>query len=216
MCRFITSLGAKIIIFTLLFSTGGLAQQATQDSLRLIQEYQQKAAEALKTQSFQEAIVNLTTASTMVTDIKNDSLQASIRLEVAALHYKLHNYDKAKTEAESALEFLRAERDRLKLAKARTLYGMIMTELGDYETAGRNLNEASSVLSSLNENYSQSKALLGLAVLQIKQERYTDAVNYLDAAIANFEQYKTLNQQLLYSIWRARGFNWCCYWQWSG
>ena len=189
MCRKFNVQRVAPLLIALFFSAVSISQETARDSVKLIQDYQQKAAEAIKTQSFQEAIANLTAANRMVGNMKNDSLQLSIKFEVAELHYTLHNYDKAKSELENVIENLRSERNRIKLAEAQALYGMILTQLGEYEKAGINLNEASSVLSSYNEEQKQAKALYGLAVLQIKQKKYTDAVNYLDAAMVSFEKY---------------------------
>jgi len=171
-----------------ILTTFGFAQEPGEDRIGQINELQTAARDAMQSHDFEKAIVELSKANKLLSLVENDSIRVAVQMEVAELHYTLQNYDKAAFEAETALELVKNSRLRNKKAPALTLYGQILTQLGRYEEAEKNLNEANSIYVRNNDEVNQASVFSALGVLRMKENKYKDAVNYFNAAISGFNQ----------------------------
>lgn len=177
--RFLTGL-------LLILTSIGFTQETDVDVIGQINELQATARNALQYQDFEKAIVELSKANKLLLAIENDSIKVSVQMEVAELHYTLQNYDKAAFEAEATLKLIRKGGIRAERAKALTLYGQILVQLGRFDEAEKNLNEANTLYVSDNNEVDQASVLYALGVLRMKQQKFKDAVNYFNAAISGY------------------------------
>lgn len=141
---------------------------------------------------FESALVTLEEAITRAEQQKDEVAKASIQLSLARLHYTVHNFDRAALEALNALEALRQKDQAELIAQGQTLLGFIYTENGKWEEADIFLHLADQYYSMENATQKRAKVLLGYGALAIKQKEFGQAINYLQAAKAVFNDQQDL------------------------
>lgn len=141
---------------------------------------------------FESALVTLEEAITRAEQQKDEVAKASIQLSLARLHYTVHNFDRAALEALNALEALRQKDQAELIAQGQTLLGFIYTENGKWEEADIFLHLANQYYSMENATQKRAKVLLGYGSLAIKQKEFGQAINYLQAAKAVFNDQQDL------------------------
>lgn len=178
-----------LIFFLLLFFTS-FSQETKQDSIVLVNKYQNNAGDALKNQDFETAIINLNKANKFLTSSTDRLLKAEVQLGLAELNYYLQNFDKARVETNNAISLLKADKkNEEKLALAYNLYGFILTKLNDFKESEKYLKEADNIFTKLGDEKNQANVILGLGLLELNKKNYITAINYLDAAIPIFNSY---------------------------
>jgi len=178
-----------LIFFLLLFFTS-FSQETKQDSIVLVNKYQNNAGDALKNQDFETAIINLNKANKFLTSSTDTLLKAEVLLGLAELNYYLQNFDKARVETNNAISLLKSDKkNEEKLALAYNLYGFILTKLNDFKESEKYLKEADNIFTKLGDEKNQANVILGLGILELNKKNYITAINYLDAAIPIFNSY---------------------------
>ena len=170
---------------------------ATQTDAQAADEYSRLHEQGillLEQNNYPQAILTLTQALQEAITAQNDVAQANIQLSLARLHYEIHNFDYAALQVHNAIERLRNENNTPLIAEAQTLLGFIYTENGKWEEAEIFLHLADQYYSNSGELDSRSDVLLGYGALSIKQKRYGEAINYLEAAKISFNNQQNLSQ----------------------
>ncbi|MGB0146377.1 MAG: histidine kinase dimerization/phospho-acceptor domain-containing protein, partial [Flavobacteriaceae bacterium] len=155
---------------------------------------------------FESALVTLEEAITRAEQQKDEVAKASIQLSLARLHYTVHNFDRAALEALNALEALRQKDQAELIAQGQTLLGFIYTENGKWEEADIFLHLADQYYSMKNATQKRAKVLLGYGALAIKQKEFGQAINYLQAAKAVFNDQQDLKHLAQAELYLAEAY----------
>lgn len=155
---------------------------------------------------FESALVTLEEAITRAEQQKDEVAKASIQLSLARLHYTVHNFDRAALEALNALEALRQKDQAELIAQGQTLLGFIYTENGKWEEADIFLHLADQYYSMENATQKRAKVLLGYGALAIKQKEFGQAINYLQAAKAVFNDQQDLKHLAQAELYLAEAY----------
>ena len=164
----------------------GLAQ-TQQDTLQLIQKFHLNGRNFVKIHDYENAIVDLSKAYKMAASPTFRNQRLDIQFSIAQLHYLLQNYDKASKETQRIINALENTGNEEKVAEANTLLGLIYSQMGRFSEAENQLKKADNWFSSKNNEKNRANVLLGFGILELKKNNYTSAINYLDAAIPQFE-----------------------------
>jgi len=179
----------KIWVFALfLIAFDSYSQQVEQDSVQLIQNYQAEARNAIAQQDFDEAIVQLNHANKLAVANSDHSFKESLQLEIAELHYFLQNYHKANSETDLAINYIDKGNSGILKAHAFNLKGLILTKLGQLVEAENYFKKAEVIYTNQGTEAQRADVLLGIGMLQHKNGKITDAINYYNAAIPVFEE----------------------------
>jgi len=122
------------------------------------------------------------------------------------LHSTVHNFDRAALEALNALEALRQKDQAELIAQGQTLLGFIYTENGKWEEADIFLHLADQYYSMENATQKRAKVLLGYGALAIKQKEFGQAINYLQAAKAVFNDQQDLKHLAQAELYLAEAY----------
>lgn len=155
---------------------------------------------------FESALVTLEEAITRAEQQKDEVAKASIQLSLTRLHYTVHNFDRAALEALNALEALRQKDQAELIAQGQTLLGFIYTENGKWEEADIFLHLADQYYSMENATQKRAKVLLGYGALAIKQKEFGQAINYLQAAKAVFNDQQDLKHLAQAELYLAEAY----------
>ena len=155
---------------------------------------------------FESALVTLEEAITRAEQQKDEVAKASIQLSLGRLHYTVHNFDRAALEALNALEALRQKDQAELIAQGQTLLGFIYTENGKWEEADIFLHLADQYYSMENATQKRAKVLLGYGALAIKQKEFGQAINYLQAAKAVFNDQQDLKHLAHTELYLAEAY----------
>ena len=155
---------------------------------------------------FESALVTLEEAITRAEQQKDEVAKASIQLSLARLHYTVHNFDRAALEALNALEALRQKDQAELIAQGQTLLGFIYTENGKWEEADIFLHLADQYYSMENATQKRANVLLGYGALAIKQKEFGQAINYLQAAKAVFNDQQDLKHLAQAELYLAEAY----------
>ena len=164
----------------------GLAQ-TQQDTLQLIQKFHLNGRNFVKIHDYENAIVDLSKAYKMAASPTFRNQRLDIQFSIAQLHYLLQNYDKASKETQRIINALENTGNEEKVDEANTLLGLIYSQMGRFSEAENQLKKADNWFSSKNNEKNRANVLLGFGILELKKNNYTSAINYLDAAIPQFE-----------------------------
>lgn len=187
-----------ILILFLVSSMVFGMQQTKQDSLISIQKYCQNVIDNILTQDFDKAVDNLTEANFLVSTNKNNDLKSEVLQAFVLLYYSIQNYEKADSENIKAITLLQKSENKLNLANAYLMQGLILTQKGHFNQAEKYFNDADEMFTVINDEKSQSNVLIGLGVLELKRGNPKRAVNYFDAGIPLYNRY-TFTYQEAYS-----------------
>ena len=171
------------IIICLLFSYNGFTQEVKEDTLSLIKKNQREANKAILANDFKNAINHLNKACDLVTPYNNILLKASVNLSFANFHYNLHNYSKATSGVIKAIAQLKDTNDKLQLAKAYRLYGLILTKTLQFEEAEKYLKDSDSFFTELNDEKNQVLTLIAFGNLELEKGNPNVAFNYYEATL---------------------------------
>jgi len=184
-------------LFLLVFFMG-FSQQKAQDTLVLVKKYQDESFQALRSQNFDEAIIKLTKANSLMSESKEVRLKGDIKLRIGNLYYFLQNYDKAAAETERAVEiFLETGQEDL-LAQSYNLLALINTNRFHFTEAESYAKQANSYFIKQNDELGQADVIFTFGSLELKRGNYTSAINYFDAAIPLLEKFDS-NYQLTFA-----------------
>lgn len=183
-----------LTLFLLMAFPGHCATQGAAQSANEYSRLHEQGLVQLEQNKYPEALLNLTQALQEAVTVKNNLAQASIQLSLARLHYKIHNFDYAALQVHNAIELLRNERNAQLIAEAQTLLGFIYTENGKWEEAEIFLHLADQYYSNNGALDSRAELLLGYGALAIKQKKYSEAINYLEAAKVSLNNQQNLAQ----------------------
>lgn len=194
------TLSVALLLVCLLVPMISFSQPTKQDTIATIEKHRRDATAAIKQQDFDVAIANLNRANELVSRVDDSDLKIKVLFDVAELNYFLQNYDKAASETIRTIRLLKkigAERSE-RMPGVYTLYGLILTRKGNFESAEKYLKDADILATRLNDELSQANIILGFGILELEKKNYKIAVNYFDAAIPLFESY-TLPYQNAFS-----------------
>ncbi len=192
-----TSLKHRITLPLLLFIFMSICafSQSTQDSLNLIKKYHFEGREMVKTQHYEEAMVNLARAFKLANSPSFIEERLKIHFSIAQLNYNLQNYEKAAKEVRSILNQTKDTDKFLEIAEANTLLGLIYAQIGKLEEAEITLRKADNWFTSQNDEKNRANVLLGFGILELKRSNYKVAINYFNAAIPTFKTSQALYQE---------------------
>ncbi len=159
------------------------AQEAKQDTLSLVKDYQLNAKKAISSQDFENAIINLNNATLLVVNSKDNILKASIHLSFAELQYNLHNFKKAESEILNTITHLKNTEDKLRLGKAYNLYGLILIKVHKHNEAEIYLKKADAIFTTLNDEKNQAITLQYFGILELERNNPSIAINYFEATL---------------------------------
>lgn len=185
---------APFLIFFLL-SRVAFGMQTNQDSIASVIRHCQEAKLNIATQNFDKAIDNLTEANFLVSNINNNQLKGGVLQTFVFLYYAVKNYEKADSENIKAITLFQKNDDKLSLAKAYTMQGLILTQTGRFNQAEGYFNDADELFTQLNDEQTQSNVLIGLGVLELKRGNPKRAVNYFDAGIPLYDNFHLTYQE---------------------
>ena len=98
-----------VVLFLLLFFVSApvfAAQDKPIDTLVQIEKYRQDAINAITSQDYDIAVINLSKANKLVVQIKDTISESKVLLTSIDLHYQIHNYEKASSESEKVISLL--------------------------------------------------------------------------------------------------------------
>ena len=171
------------ILVCLFFTYESYTQEAKQDTLSLIQNYQKEAEKASLSQDYENAILNLNKACDLVTPFNNTALKASVNLSFAEFHYNIHNYNKAASSAIKAIRQLKENEDKFLTAKAYRLYGRILTGSKEFQEAEKYLKDADKLYTEIKDEKHQILTLVDFGNFELEKGNPTVAINYFEAAL---------------------------------
>tara|TARA_R110002072_G_scaffold124085_1_gene259513 strand:- start:30294 stop:32546 length:2253 start_codon:yes stop_codon:yes gene_type:complete len=186
-----------VLILVLLFVTySGKTMQTPQDTLALVKKYQEEADRDIITQDYDNAIIKLSKANNLASNLNNDKIKADLHLSSTSLHYYLQNYAKAAIENLQAIELLeKQESNKVGLAKAYNLKGLILIRQNKFTEAEIYLKKADKIFTELNDEENQSHILLGMGLLELKRGNPRTALNYFDAGIPIYSSFQLTYQE---------------------
>ncbi|MFT5436654.1 MAG: signal transduction histidine kinase/ActR/RegA family two-component response regulator [Ulvibacter sp.] len=181
-----------IVSFLLLFFVS-LPVFGTQDkpidTLIQIEKYRQDATNAITSQDFDVAVINLNKANKLVAQIKDTISQSKVLLTSIDLHYQIHNYEKASSDSEKVISLLQKRSNQQDLARAYNLYALVLTRTEKFNKASVFFKKADEMFTLLNDDENQSRVLLGLGILELRRGNPKSALNYFDAGIPLFKSF---------------------------
>jgi signal transduction histidine kinase len=170
------------------FSLQAQQEKVADSNLVRILELKNSAKAATINQKFGSALVDLNKAYRFALITNRDSIKYNLKLQIAELHYYIHNFDKASTEADLALVMLPETADPILFASGYTLKGLIANQLSDFNTAEDYLTKADKIYIDANDENKRANVLLGLGILELKRNENSKAINYFDAVLPVFKK----------------------------
>ena len=165
------------------------AQNKPIDTLAQIETYRQDAIKAVTSQDYDIAVVNLNNANKLVSQIKNTSVESKVLLASIDFNYRIQNYKKASSESEKVISLLQKQDNKQDLARAYNAYALVLTALRKFNQASIFFKKADAMYTLLNDDENQSRVLLGIGTLELRQGNPKNALNYFDAAIPLFQSF---------------------------
>ena len=176
-----------LLLFSV-FSLQAQQEKVADSNLVRILELKNSAKAATINQKFGSALVDLNKAYRFALITNRDSIKYNLKLQIAELHYYIHNFDKASTEADLALVMLPETADPILFASGYTLKGLIANQLSDFNTAEDYLTKADKIYIDANDENKRANVLLGLGILELKRNENSKAINYFDAVLPVFKK----------------------------
>ncbi len=163
------------------------AQDKPLDTLVQIEKYRQDAINAITSQDYDIAVINLNKANKLVARIKDTISETKVLLTSIDLHYQIHNYEKASSDSEKVISLLQKRSNEQDLARAFNLYALVLTRTEKFDKASVFFKKADEMFTLLNDDENQSRVLLGLGILELRRGNPKNALNYFDAGIPLFK-----------------------------
>lgn len=165
------------------------SQKTQKDTIAVVEKYQNESMQALFLQDYEIALAKLVTAEKMAAPTNNVKLKANLMICIARVHYIINNYDKAKSEAAQAITLLKDKNEKSLLALSYKLYGLILTQLKEFQDAEEYMKNANNIYIGLGDEKGQAEIIFALGVLEEQRGNYKNAINYFDAAIPLFNEF---------------------------
>ncbi|MFT5077827.1 MAG: signal transduction histidine kinase [Planctomycetota bacterium] len=185
------------------FSLQAQQEKVADSNLVRILELKNSAKIATINQKFDNALVDLNKAYRFALTTNIDSIRYNLKLQIAELHYYIHNFDKANTEADLALVMLPEMADPILFASVYTLKGLIATQLIDFTTAEDYFTKADKIYIDVNNENKRADVLLGLGILELKRNENSKAINYFDAVLPVFKKTNRDHQTVITLLGKA-------------
>lgn len=168
----------------------GYSQETQKDTIAVVEKYQNESMQALFLQDYEIALAKLVTAEKMAAPTNNVKLKANLMICTARVYYIIDNFDKAKSEAVQAIMLLKDKNEKSLLAQSYKLYGLILIKLKEFQDAEEYIKNANNIYIGLDDEKGQAEIIFALGVLEEQRGNFKNAINYYDAAIPSFIQYK--------------------------
>ncbi|TDI72609.1 MAG: response regulator [Bacteroidetes bacterium] len=165
------------------------SQKTQKDTIAVVEKYQNESMQALFLQDYEIALAKLVTAEKMAAPTNNVKLKANLMICIARVYYIINNYDKAKSEAAQAITLLKDKNEKSLLALSYKLYGLILTQLKEFQDAEEYMKNANNIYIGLGDEKGQAEIIFALGVLEEQRGNYKNAINYFDAAIPLFNKF---------------------------
>ena len=165
------------------------SQKTQKDTIAVVEKYQNESMQALFLQDYEIALAKLVTAEKMAAPTNNVKLKANLMICIARVYYIINNYDKAKSEAAQAITLLKDKNEKSLLALSYQLYGLILTQLKEFQDAEEYMKNANNIYIGLGDEKGQAEIIFALGVLEEQRGNYKNAINYFDAAIPLFNEF---------------------------
>jgi len=165
------------------------SQKTQKDTIAVVEKYQNESMQALFLQDYEIALAKLVTAEKMAAPTNNVKLKANLMICIARVYYIINNYDKAKSEAAQAITLLKDKNEKSLLALSYKLYGLILTQLKEFQDAEEYMKNANNIYIGLGDEKGQAEIIFALGVLEEQRGNYKNAINYFDAAIPLFNEF---------------------------
>ena len=181
-----------VVPFLLLFFVSApvfATQDKPIDTLVQIEKYRQDAINAITSQEYDIAVINLNKANKLATQIKDTISESRVLFASIDLHYQIHNYEKASSESEKVISLLQKKGDEQDLARAYNIYALVLTQSEKFDQASVFFKKADEMFTLLNDDKNQSRVLLGLGILELRRGNPKSALNYFDAGIPLFKSF---------------------------
>ncbi len=178
------------VLVCLLLSTNLNAQGVKQDTLSLVNQYQEEASNAIFIQDFDTAIISLRKAHSLATLSKNNLLKASIHISFAELQYNLNNYNAAISATIKANALLNKKENQVQISKANTIRALALIKTNNFLEAENYLKEGDKVYTKLNDEKNLARIIYAFGILELEKGNPQIAINYFEAAIPLFKSYK--------------------------
>ncbi len=177
-------------LYLLLFSLSLVAQKTetkNEDTIAFILNLQHKAYQSILTQQLDEVIPNLLEAKELAKKINSAPHKASVSTTLAYFFYSINSFDLAKDEATKAIGYIKDQTISPDLARAYSLYGLILIKIKDYDNAGKYLDRADQILLTLNDEGELAKVKFNKGLLALEKKETKKALNYFAATLPIFE-----------------------------
>ncbi len=143
---------------------------------------------ALTLGRFQDAIFYYQAAARQADDLDNARQQGLVYWGMGLAYQKSGDLLRARQSYEQALEALERHGNRRLLASMQTLYGQVLTNLGDYEGAEKTLNVSLALARYFGDVHTCGVALVNLAALSIARGEPDQAIAEIHEALPMVKQ----------------------------
>jgi len=184
----------------------GYSQETQKDTIAFVEKYQNESMQALFLQDYEIALAKLVTAEKMAAPTNNVKLKANLMICTARVYYIIDNYDKAKSEAAQAITLLKDKNEKSLLAQSYKLYGLILTRLKEFQDAEEYIKNANNIYIGLGDERGQAEIIFALGVLEEQRGNYKNAINYFDAAIPLFIEFKFIYLEVFSHLNKASSY----------
>ncbi|OIP50017.1 MAG: hypothetical protein AUK33_08955 [Flavobacteriaceae bacterium CG2_30_34_30] len=180
-------------LYLLLFSFLLVAQELetkNEDTIAFILKLQQKAYQSILTQQLNEVIPNLLEAKDLAKKINSAPHKAIVSTTMAYFFYSINSFELADAEVTKAIGYVKDQTSSPELAKAYSLYGLILIKTKDFENASKYLDRADKILESLNVESEAAKVKFNKGLLAFEKKETKKALNYFAATLPVFESFE--------------------------
>jgi len=202
---YVPKIGIRKLLFSLVFllALSSYGQEQPQDTLGLIQTHHRAGLQAFSGQNYEQAIISLNMAYKLAQSKTFSSEKTEILFDMVRLDYQIQNFVKAAQVSERLIEMLENGGSSTQLAEAYTLQGLILTELANFEPAETALKNADFLFTRENDEASRANVLLAFGLLEKERIKFKESLNYLDAALIEFEAGNRYHQEAMTQLERA-------------
>jgi tetratricopeptide (TPR) repeat protein len=142
----------------------------------------------LSKRMFKEAIHEFNTSHTISSSMENMSLMGLSGLAKANAYYQLHDLPMALKLVNQVIELFTKSTDRLSLADAYKVKGMIHREMKSFDTAASFLQTSLRINTEINNQLNIAESLFEIGILEAQRDRMQEAVQAFQKARAAFKK----------------------------
>lgn len=192
------------LLFLVVFS--GFSQQTAQDTLSLVQNYQQESVDAYVSRDFNTALSKLTQANKLISATSYEEEKGQVALKLANLYYFLQNFDKAREKVEKAIATYEELNQPKMLGQALNLNALILMHVERLDEGEVLAKRANKLFTDLNDEIGQAEVIFTLGFLELNRKNHKNAINYFDAAIQLFKTHDLPYQEAYSYLNRAEAY----------